>query len=224
MRIVYYILAGFCLLTSLGSLSGSTGTAITLALLSGFFAFLGFGQKNGTRRTEAVTGGSYNQSIVDLSIRLAEIINESLDIANQSVNPDTKISRLDIAKDKLAELKKLEKSNSFIHIEKLQQVEASINQLESDFEVAGYRRIADGNAQGNLLEKDGKSDEAIEVYESLLAMGVDTPFTYRRLAILYKKKRQKEEELRVLKAALNSIPSSNNKHYQWFADRLAKMV
>uniref|UniRef100_UPI0028121F29 hypothetical protein n=1 Tax=Marinobacter sediminicola TaxID=3072994 RepID=UPI0028121F29 len=37
--------------------------------------------------------------------RLVEIVNESLQIANDSKNADTKISRLDLAKERLDELK-----------------------------------------------------------------------------------------------------------------------
>lgn len=46
--------------------------------------------------------------VVKLSAQtFVNVINESLEIANSSKNPDTKLSRLSVAKDKLKELKKL---------------------------------------------------------------------------------------------------------------------
>lgn len=74
---------------------------------------------------------------------------------------------------------------------------------------------------GQSLEKEGRIDEAIVEYERLLDVGVDTPFTYRRLVIIYSKRNEREEELRVLRAAIKNVPAQNSKHYQWFADRLA---
>ena len=76
--------------------------------------------------------------------------------------------------------------------------------------------------RGQALEKDRKIEEALLEYEKLLEQGVDTPFTYRRLAILYSKRKDRENELRVLRTALKNVPVENSKHYQWFAERLAK--
>ncbi|MEQ9545551.1 MAG: tetratricopeptide repeat protein [Marinobacter sp.] len=154
--------------------------------------------------------------------RLVEIINESLQIANDSKNADTKISRLDLAKERLDELKDLVKENPWIKIDQLSDVEQTISTLEWEFKQANYREAADGNMRGQALEKEGKVEEALLEYEKLLEQGVDTPFTYRRLAILYSKRKDRENELRVLRAALKNVPVENSKHYQWFAERLAK--
>lgn len=154
--------------------------------------------------------------------RLVEIINESLQIANDSKNAETKISRLDLAKERLDELKGLVKENPWIKIDQLSNVEQSISTLEWEFKQANYREAADGNMRGQALEKDGDVEEALLEYEKLLKQGVDTPFTYRRLAILYSKRKDRENELRVLGAALKNVPVENSKHYQWFAERLAK--
>lgn len=154
--------------------------------------------------------------------RLVEIINESLQIANDSKNADTKISRLDLAKGKLDELKDLVKENPWIKIDQLSDVERTISTLEWEFKQANYREAANGNMRGQALEKEGKVEEALLEYEKLLEQGVDTPFTYRRLAILYSKRKDRENELRVLRAALKNVPVENSKHYQWFAERLAK--
>lgn len=154
--------------------------------------------------------------------RLVEIINESLQIANDSKNADTKISRLDLAKERLDELKDLVKENPWIKIDQLSKVEQNISTLEWEFKQANYREAADGNMRGQALEKDRKIEEALLEYEKLLEQGVDTPFTYRRLAILYSKRKDRENELRVLRTALKNVSVENSKHYQWFAERLAK--
>lgn len=225
-HILFYILAGVVLLAGVGSLGN--GIALSVIYLLMFIVFLFFGIKwHRAKKLNRTTSNAHEQTVKAVSEsgdRLVEIINESLKIANESKNPDTKVSRLNVAKDKLEDLKELERKFSFIHITQLDEVESSIKALEIEFETAGYKEIAQGNMNGELLEKEGNIKGAIEVYESLLNSKVDTPFTYRRLAILYRKKKQKDDEVRGIKEALKNIPSSNSKHYQWFAERLAKMV
>ena len=167
-------------------------------------------------------GDAYHKSIIESAHRLVDVINESLKIASESKNADTMISRLDVAKQRLSELKRLSKDHSFINLTQLPQVEQSIANLAREFGQAQYREAAEGNMSGQSLEKEGRIDEAIVEYERLLDAGVDTPFTYRRLAIIYSKRKEREEELRVLRAAIKNVPTQNRKHYQWFAERLAK--
>ena len=148
--------------------------------------------------------------------RLVEIINESLTIANESNNPETKISRLEVAKNKLSEIKELSKQYSFLNLTSLEEVESSIAELENEFLIAGYEEIASGNIAAEALEKEGKIEEAIIEYEKLASRKVDTPFTYRRLAILYRKGKKENDEIRIVQEALNNIPKYNAKHYSWF--------
>ena len=155
--------------------------------------------------------------------RLVEIINESLVIANDSTNPETKISRLNVAKDRLFEFKELSEEYPFITITSLNEVESCIAELENEFLIAGYQDIANGNTSGDLLEKEGKVKEAIIEYEKLVNRKVDTPFTYRRLAILYRKLKNESDEIRILEEAISNIPKSNSKHYIWFQERLLKI-
>ena len=122
----------------------------------------------------------------------------------------------------MAELKRLSKKHPFIKLTQLAQVDQSIIDLEREYLHALYREAADGNMRGRALEKDGNVEEAIQEYEYLLEEGVETPFTYRRLAIIYSKQKKREEELRVLRAAIKKVPVENSGHYQWFAERLAK--
>lgn len=163
-----------------------------------------------------------DQAVIDSAKRLTDVINESLKIANESKNAETKISRLDLAKKKLAELKQLSSKHPLIQLTQLPQVEQSIAELEIEFLQAEYREVSEGNMRGQALEKEGNLDEAIKEYERLLEEGVDTPFTYRRLAIIYSKRKENEEELRVLRAAVKNVPVGNSAHYQWLAERLAK--
>lgn len=164
----------------------------------------------------------FQQAVFDSAQRMVDVINESLKIANESKNADTKVSRLDVAKQRLEDLKRLSNEHPFIDLTQLPQVEQSIAALEIEFLQAQYREAAEGNMCGQSLEKEGKVDEAILEYERLLEEGVDTPFTYRRLAIIYSKRKEREEELRVLRAAIKNVPVANSNHYQWFAERLAK--
>jgi hypothetical protein len=46
------------------------------------------------------------------------------------------------------------------------------------------------NVEGQALEKAGRIDAAIALYESGVARGTDTPGTYRRLRILYGKQKR----------------------------------
>jgi tetratricopeptide (TPR) repeat protein len=160
--------------------------------------------------------------VIESAQRFADVINESLKIANDSKNVDTKVSRLDVAKEMLGKLKQLSKDHPFIKLTQLPQVEKSIAELEWEFLQANYRKAAEGNMRGQSLEKEGKLDEAILQYERLLVDEVDTPFPYRRLAIIYSKRKEREEELRVLRAAIKNVPVGNSAHYQWFVERLAK--
>jgi len=73
------------------------------------------------------------QVTTEIAERLVEVINESLHLANDSKNVDTKVSRLNVAKDKLEELKKLVSENSFLHLERLDQFEACVKELELEF-------------------------------------------------------------------------------------------
>jgi len=162
-------------------------------------------------------------AIASQAQRLVEIINESLTLSNESNNLETKISRLKLAKEKLADINKLANEYSFLSLTSLQDVEDSISKLEMEYLVAGYADIANGNETAEALEKEGKVEESIIVYEKLARRKVSTPFTYRRLAILYRKAKNKNEEIRILEEALNNVPPENAKHYSWFQDRLIKL-
>ena len=163
------------------------------------------------------------QIIGDIARRNVEIVNESLRIALDSNNPDTKLSRLGVAKQKLAETKQLAAEYPFVRLTSLTEIEIDIAAIEAQFAAAGYRALAEGNMRGESLEKEGRHDEAVAAYERLLQLGADTPFTYRRLAILYRKSKSRDNEIRILRAAVKNIPATNAAHHAWFLERLQKL-
>lgn len=154
--------------------------------------------------------------------RLGDIITESLKLANESNAADTKITRLDLAKEKLQELEKLCLKCTYIEISNLPDIQNNIDQLEMEFLEKKYRLAYENNFSGDLLEKEGKIEDAIGVYEKSVSENVDTPFTYRRLAIIYSKKKLFDDEKRIIQMALKNIPKSNTKHYEWFVGRKLK--
>ncbi|MBA7584667.1 hypothetical protein ES708_26624 [subsurface metagenome] len=58
------------------------------------------------------------------------------------------------------------------------------------------------NLEGKELEKAGKVDEAIALYEKNIKEGFDGSHPYTRLAIIYSKKGLLDDEIRVLKKAV----------------------
>lgn len=53
------------------------------------------------------------------------------------------------------------------------------------------------NVEGRALEKAGRIDEAVALYEYGVAGGTDTPFTYARLRILYGKLKRPDDVERI---------------------------
>jgi hypothetical protein len=53
------------------------------------------------------------------------------------------------------------------------------------------------NIEGRALEKAGRIEEAITLYESGVARGTDTPATYTRLRILYRKLKRLDDVERI---------------------------
>jgi hypothetical protein len=87
-------------------------------------------------------------AIEQSALRLGEVINESLELSNGSHVPATKLTRLDLAKRKLEELKELAAEYPFIDLPNLDKVAACIAHLEVEFEQAGYRKKSKGTIDG----------------------------------------------------------------------------
>lgn len=81
---------------------------------------------------------SSQQVVVRQAMHLASVINESLQLANNSTNPATKVSRLELAKAKLVNLQVLIQQHPYIHLEQLPDVEQNIEQMTREFSESGY--------------------------------------------------------------------------------------
>lgn len=64
--------------------------------------------------------------------------------------------------------------------------------------------LVNRNNEGRELEKQGKVDEAINLYEANAADGVDMPFPYDRLRIIYTKRKDYQNAIRVCEAHLET--------------------
>lgn len=74
---------------------------------------------------------------------------------------------------------------------------------------------ADRNNHGLELEKNGKIDEAIAVYEDNIADGYPATHSFERLMVLYRKSKDYKQEKRVIKRACTVFkkhPSLFNKY------------
>jgi len=150
-------------------------------------------------------------------------INTTLIEASQSTDIGTRKTRLASTRAEIRELKRLAPRCRALQRADLEEVELQISRIEKETEILERRAIAKRIKNGQDLEKRGLIKEAIAAYEKMAAKRVDTPFTYRRLAILYRKLKSSDDEIRVLRAALRNIPKSNRKHYDWFEARLLKI-
>lgn len=100
-----------------------------------------FGRKK--KSTESGFTDDEIQTVTLMAQRLTGIINESLTLANDSKNLDTKLSRLAVAKEKLGNIKELAENYPFIVLTKLTDVERSILSLELEFEQAVEANLED---------------------------------------------------------------------------------
>jgi len=85
--------------------------------------------------------------------------------------------------------------------------------------------IVERNIKGQLLEKQEKLDEAIVIYESNIADYVDTPAPYDRLRIIYTKRKQYDEAIRVCKTYIEMCQKSSHAAIMELGDKeLAKQL
>lgn len=180
-------------------------------------------KRSGNQNTSIPSSNS--KKVVASSVnRLVQIVNESLKLANESKNYETRISRLKFAKERLEDLKAMERKYPYVRLTNLDRVESDIQLLDNEINTQKFNEIYDLNQMGKKLEKKGKIEAAIELYEEAASEGAITPFTYRRLAILYRKRKDQENEIRAIKLALQNVEKRNAQHYKWFQDRLDKIL
>lgn len=97
----------------------------------------------GKKEPELPAPTDYQQAIFEQASGLMKIINESLQISNNSTNPETKVSRLEVARSNLDSLVLLSSQNPFIKLQRLDGVRTSIAELSSEFGNAGYYASTD---------------------------------------------------------------------------------
>ena len=81
-------------------------------------------------------------------------------------------------------------------------------------------RQVERNLEGIKLEKKGETDKAIVLYEKNLKENFEGSHPYNRLAIIYRKRGQIEEEIKVLEKAIYLY---ENIVYKARVDRLVKL-
>ncbi len=80
------------------------------------------------------------------------------------------------------------------------------------------------NESARALDKEGKIEEAITIYEKSIADGFDGSQPYDRLATIYHERKMFDDEIRVINAFLNIAAKNNwdNVKVNKFKDRLEK--
>jgi len=86
--------------------------------------------------------------------------------------------------------------------------------------VGAFDKQVERNLKGIQLEKDGRVDEAIKLYERNIEENFEGSHPYDRLAIIYRKRNQIDDEIRVLEKAIWVF---ENVVYRDRGDRLPKL-
>lgn len=90
----------------------------------------------------------------------------------------------------------------YIYLEKNIQKSIESNRQKRNEENILLARTASLNSRGIALEKAGKIEDAISVYEENIALGYKAHHAYKRLMVLYRKSKDKKNEIRVIRRAL----------------------
>ena len=70
------------------------------------------------------------------------------------------------------------------------------------------------NALAEKKESEGKSEDAIELYEANVEEDAETLFTYERLSILYRRRGDRQNERRILSLAISKL-KYREEHGPW---------
>jgi hypothetical protein len=96
-----------------------------------------------------------------------------------------------------------------------------------------YERWFKRNAIAEQKEREGKFDDAIRIYESNVEEDADTLFPFERLSILYRRRNDRKNELRILRKGLQllkermehqRLDSAQEIMIREFHDRLEKLT
>ncbi|MGK2900784.1 MAG: hypothetical protein ACSLE9_19200 [Burkholderiaceae bacterium] len=81
--------------------------------------------------------------VVDGATRLIQIFNESLQLANTSVVPATRVSRLELARAKLDELKAMSVAYPYLRLQHLEGAEADMHRISEELSNSGAYAVTD---------------------------------------------------------------------------------
>lgn len=102
------------------------------------------------------------------------------------------------------------------------------NPFSKDFPTPPLTQDVSNNLDGIEAEKAGNLEEAIQLYEINVAQGFDGTHPYKRLAIIYRKQKRYDDEIRVLKAAINVFSkvqrTDGEPKLDYFKERLEKAM
>jgi len=105
---------------------------------------------------------------------------------------------------------------SLVYMASRQRTSFDISPIQQEEEQQQVER----NLKGIELEKKGHTDKAIELYKQNISENFIGNHPYDRLAIIYRKRNQIDDEIRVLKKAIWVFKNIVNKKRQ---DRLPKL-
>lgn len=77
------------------------------------------------------------------------------------------------------------------------------------------------NVAGRELAKAGQIEDAIEIYEESVEAKVDTPGTYRGLLRIYRRMKDRDNQIRVCKAAIRNVPADYRGEFEAELEALA---
>lgn len=66
-----------------------------------------------------------------------------------------------------------------------------------------FSRMVDNNLRGKRFEQSGRIEEAKKLYEKNISLNFEGNFPYDRLAVIYRKEKDYDNEIRVLNHAIN---------------------
>ena len=87
-------------------------------------------------------------------------------------------------------------------------VKAEKKEMIDEFLLKPGGKDVHNNLTGEALEKVGRVDEAVKLYEENIAARFPGSFPYNRLAIIYRKKKDYDNEIRVLERAVDVYENS----------------
>lgn len=98
------------------------------------------------------------------------------------------------------------RGNNFIEVsdEKMLTLNEKLREhLQYEYRLNAYCAL---NGQGMDYEKRGNIDGAIELYEKSIKIGFPAHHSFKRLMVIYRRKKDIENELRVINTALKVFP------------------